>query len=43
MVSSNYRQVFKSAIARIYHANDMAAGAGFLVANGQLLTCAHVI
>jgi polyhydroxyalkanoate synthesis regulator phasin len=43
MVSSNYRQAFKSAIARIYHANGMVVGAGFLVANGQLLTCAHVV
>lgn len=43
MVNTNYRQAFKSAIARIYHANGTIVGAGFLVADGQLLTCAHVV
>ncbi len=43
MVNTNYRQAFKSAIARIYHANGAIVGAGFLVAEGHLLTCAHVV
>lgn len=43
MVSDNYRQAFKAAIARIYHANGAVVGAGFLVTNRRLFTCAHVV
>lgn len=43
MVADNYRQAFKSAIARIYHSNGAVVGAGFLVAERHLLTCAHVV
>lgn len=34
---------FKSAIARIYAQNGVVVGAGFLVAENCLLTCAHVV
>jgi TIR domain/Trypsin-like peptidase domain/Effector-associated domain 9 len=43
MVVSNYRQAFKAAIARIYHSNRAIVGAGFLVSDRYLLTCAHVV
>jgi hypothetical protein len=43
MVENNYRQAFKSAIARIHSKNGAIVGAGFLVADHQLLTCAHVV
>lgn len=43
MVAINYRQAFKAAIARIYHSSGAIAGAGFLVADRYLLTCAHVV
>ncbi|MEP0820368.1 MULTISPECIES: TIR domain-containing protein [Trichocoleus] len=43
MVENNYRQAFKSAIARVYNKSGAVVGAGFLVADRQLLTCAHVI
>jgi|GEM_PF-2723867 len=43
MVEDNYRQAFKAAIARIYHTNGAIVGAGFLVADRYLLTCAHVV
>lgn len=43
MEASNYRQAFKAAIARIYHSNGTIVGAGFLVTDQQLLTCAHVV
>jgi Trypsin-like peptidase domain/Effector-associated domain 9 len=43
MSQNNYRQAFKSAIARIYHSNGAVVGAGFLVSNRHLLTCAHVV
>ena len=48
MVAStdNYIQIFRSAIARIFHVNGAVVGVGFLV-SGQtrnyILTCAHVI
>jgi hypothetical protein len=38
-----YRQAFKAAIARVYHTNGAIVGAGFLVSETQLLTCAHVV
>ncbi|QYX31982.1 trypsin-like peptidase domain-containing protein [Sphaerospermopsis torques-reginae] len=34
---------FKNAIARIYHKNGKVIGAGFLVSQYHLLTCAHVV
>lgn len=43
MVVGNYRQAFKAAIARIYHSNGAIVGAGFLVSDRHLLTCAHVV
>jgi hypothetical protein len=43
MAVDNYRQAFKSAIARIYHTSGAVVGAGFLVNDRQLLTCAHVV
>jgi hypothetical protein len=36
-------QTYKNAIARIYSANGIVVGAGFLVSNQYLLTCAHVV
>ena len=39
----NYRQVFRSAIARVYHQNGAVVGAGFLVSSRYILTCAHVV
>lgn len=39
----NYREAFKSSIARIYHSNAAVVGAGFLVSEGCLITCAHVV
>ena len=38
-----YFRAFKSSITRIYHANGAVVGAGFLVSNRYVLTCAHVI
>ncbi|MFB2934940.1 trypsin-like peptidase domain-containing protein [Aerosakkonemataceae cyanobacterium BLCC-F154] len=43
MATNNYFQAFKGAIARIYHANGNVVGAGFLVSDRHLLTCAHVV
>lgn len=43
MLNNNYFQAFKGAIARIYHANGAVVGAGFLVSDRHLLTCAHVV
>ena len=43
MIVGNYRQAFKAAIARIYHSNGAIVGAGFLVSDRHLLTCAHVV
>lgn len=43
MSSDNYFQVFKCAIARIYNQNSKVVGAGFLVNQYHLLTCAHVV
>ncbi len=47
MSTENYLQTFKTAIARIYrtHTNGITTvvGAGFLVSDRHLLTCAHVI
>ncbi|MFN6538393.1 MAG: trypsin-like peptidase domain-containing protein [Nostoc sp. EkiNYC01] len=48
MVAStdNYIQIFRSAIARIFHANGAVAGVGFLVSGrtgNYILTCAHVV
>ncbi|QSV53434.1 MAG: trypsin-like peptidase domain-containing protein [Dolichospermum sp. UKL201] len=36
-------QTYKNAIARIYNTNNMVIGAGFLISNQYLLTCAHVV
>ena len=43
MSTENYFQVFKCAIARIYNKQGRVVGAGFLVTQYHLLTCAHVI
>ena len=43
MVNNNYFETFKTAIARIYHANGAVVGAGFLVSDRHFLTCAHVV
>jgi Trypsin-like peptidase domain/Effector-associated domain 9 len=43
MLNNNYFQAFKGSIARIYHASGAVVGAGFLVSDGHLLTCAHVV
>ncbi|MBN3924670.1 MAG: trypsin-like peptidase domain-containing protein [Nostoc sp. NMS4] len=48
MVAStdNYIQTFRSAIARIFHANGAVVGVGFLVSGrtqNYILTCAHVV
>ncbi|MDF5730917.1 MAG: trypsin-like peptidase domain-containing protein [Rhizonema sp. PD38] len=47
MSTENYLQTFKTAIARIYrtHTNGITTvvGAGFLVSDHHLLTCAHVV
>ena len=43
MSTENYFQVFKCAIARIYNKQGKVVGAGFLVTQYHLLTCAHVI
>jgi len=43
MSINNYRQTFKSAIARIYYNGDVVVGAGFLITEHHLLTCAHVV
>ncbi|WP_086768600.1 serine protease [Nostoc sp. 106C] len=48
MVAStdNYIQTFRSAIARIFHANGAVVGVGFLISGrsqNYILTCAHVI
>jgi S1-C subfamily serine protease len=43
MPMDNYRQVFKSAIARVYHKNGAVVGAGFLVSSRYILTCAHLV
>ncbi|MEG4320631.1 MULTISPECIES: trypsin-like peptidase domain-containing protein [unclassified Microcoleus] len=42
-MNNNYFQAFKGAIARIYHANGAVVGAGFLVSDRYLITCAHVV
>ncbi|NEO13524.1 MULTISPECIES: serine protease [unclassified Moorena] len=41
--TTNSFEGFKTSIVRIYHSNGAVVGAGFLVSNGYLLTCAHVI
>ncbi|MFM6036995.1 MAG: trypsin-like peptidase domain-containing protein, partial [Sphaerospermopsis kisseleviana] len=43
MSTANYFATFKSAIARIYNKNGKVIGAGFLVSQYHLLTCAHVV
>ncbi|NER50930.1 MAG: trypsin-like peptidase domain-containing protein [Symploca sp. SIO1A3] len=44
MAIANYFQTFKASIARIYHpSSGMVVGAGFLVSDRHLLTCAHVV
>ncbi|MBD1213836.1 MAG: trypsin-like peptidase domain-containing protein [Dolichospermum circinale Clear-D4] len=35
--------IYKNAIARIYNTNNVVIGAGFLISNQYLLTCAHVV
>ncbi len=42
-LANDYFNVFKASIARIYHANGAVVGAGFLVSNQYVLTCAHVV
>ncbi|UBF27484.1 serine protease [Kovacikia minuta CCNUW1] len=42
MSPENYIRSFRSAIARIYQGNAVV-GAGFLISDRQLLTCAHVV
>lgn len=41
--TSHYLSTFKNAIARIYNKNGIVVGAGFLVFEQHLLTCAHVV
>jgi len=44
--AGNYFPIFRSAIARIFHANGAVVGAGFLVSgrsHSYILTCAHVV
>lgn len=36
-------QAFKASITRIYHSNGAVIGAGFLISENYVLTCAHVI
>ncbi|MHC5914264.1 MAG: trypsin-like peptidase domain-containing protein [Nostoc sp.] len=44
MSTEGYSHTLKAAIARIYHKNGITVvGAGFLVGDRYLLTCAHVI
>ncbi|WP_392476086.1 trypsin-like peptidase domain-containing protein [Nostoc sp. C110] len=44
MSTESYSHTLKAAIARIYHNNGITVvGAGFLVGDRYLLTCAHVI
>ncbi|MDD1427566.1 serine protease [Dolichospermum sp. ST_sed9] len=38
-----YTDTYKNAIARIYNTNNVVIGAGFLISNQYLLTCAHVV
>lgn len=40
---SNPDESLKSSVVRFYHANGNVVGAGFLVAEHYLLTCAHVV
>lgn len=40
---TSHVQALKCAIARIYHTSGAVVGAGFLVSERQLLTCAHVV
>ncbi|MEH2208289.1 MAG: trypsin-like peptidase domain-containing protein [Nostoc sp.] len=44
--TDNYIQTFRSAIARMFHANGAVVGVGFLVSGrtgNYILTCAHVV
>ena len=41
--TTDYFKAFKASISRIYHGNGAVVGAGFLVSNEYVLTCAHVI
>ncbi len=44
MAIDNYFRTFKASIARIYHTSSgMVVGAGFLISDSHLLTCAHVV
>ncbi|TVR06200.1 MAG: serine protease [Phormidium sp. GEM2.Bin31] len=36
-------QTFKRSLARIFHSNGAVVGAGFAIAPGYLITCAHVV
>ena len=36
-------QTFKRSLARIFHGNGAVVGAGFAIAPGYLITCAHVV
>ena len=42
-MEANYRRAFKAAISRVYHGSGVIVGAGFLVSERYLLTCAHVV
>ncbi|HBL12341.1 MAG TPA: serine protease [Cyanobacteria bacterium UBA11162] len=41
--SSDYLNAFKTSVIRIFHANGVVVGAGFLVSPQYVLTCAHVV
>lgn len=41
--TTDYFKAFQASISRIYHSNEAVVGAGFLVSNEYVLTCAHVI
>lgn len=40
---SQHFKVFKRSLARIFHSNGAVVGAGFAIAPGYLITCAHVV
>jgi hypothetical protein len=43
MSTESYFQIFKSSLARLYRKNGTVVGAGFLVTDCHILTCAHVV
>jgi hypothetical protein len=42
-MTGNAFQHFEAAIARFYNSQGIVIGAGFLVADQTVLTCAHVV